>query len=172
MALARDYPSQSCSIARSLEIVGERWTLLILRDAIFGVRKFTDLQRHLGIPRAVLSSRLQMLVEEGLLDVAEAPGQHHSYSVSSKGQELWPALSALSAWGDKHYAPNGPHRIFRHLGCGGNVDKLAACSVCGRRPEIAELEILPGPGYRTPGPDDDPVSRALAAPHTLLTPIR
>lgn len=172
MALARDYPRQSCSIARALEIVGERWTLLILRDAIFGVRKFSDLQRHLDIPRAVLSTRLRLLVDEGLLEVSQGIGQHGEYVASAKGQELWPVLSALSAWGDEYYAPQGARRIFKHIGCGGTVAKLSVCTVCGNRPELAETEMLPGPGASAPQDDDDLVSKALGSAHALLTPIR
>src|SRR3954453_20300078 len=104
MALPRDYPEENCSIARSLEVVGERWTLLIVRDAFYGVRRFTDFHTHLGIPKAVLSQRLALLVEQGLLDTAvSVPGGRDEYVLTSMGRDLWPVMCALAQWGAEHY---------------------------------------------------------------------
>lgn len=104
MALPRDYPDENCPIARSLEVIGERWTLLIVRDAFYGVRRFTDFQTHLGIPKAVLSRRLTVLVQEGILDTAAAvAGRRDEYVLTSKGLRLWPVLRALTHWGAEHY---------------------------------------------------------------------
>ena len=99
MPLGTDYAGQPCSLARTLEIVGERWTLLIVRDLFFGVRRFSDLQRHLDIPRAVLASRLAALVEAGVVEP-------DPYRLTERGEELWPAVHALMQWGE----PRGEHR--------------------------------------------------------------
>ena len=114
MPLGRDYARQDCSLARAMEVVGERWTLLVLRDLFYGVRRFTDLHRHLDIPRAVLSTRLATLVEHGLVERrGERPGRH-AYVLTDRGIELWPAVHALTHWGDRHYAARGPRQVFTH----------------------------------------------------------
>ena len=107
MPLGSDYAGQSCSLARCLEIVGERWTLLIVRDLFFGVRRFSDLQRHLDIPRAVLSARLAALVDAGLVE-------RDPYRLTERGADLWPAVHALMQWGERHTSPGGPRRVFVH----------------------------------------------------------
>jgi DNA-binding HxlR family transcriptional regulator len=168
MPLGKDYAGQDCSLARALEDVGERWTLLVLRDCFFGVRRFTDLQAHLDISRAVLSARLADLVESGLLERREyAPGRYE-YELTEQGRALWPALFALLKWGQRYRSPNGT-RIFSHVGCGGELDEAGACKECGARPEPGDVQMRPGPDYRTRR--DDPVSRALREPHRLLTPV-
>src|SRR3712207_4660988 len=95
------YDGQVCSVARALEVVGERWTLLILRDAFLGVRRFDDFQRNLGIARNVLNARLQRLVEEGLLErrLYQQRPERYEYCLTEQGQDLWPALVALMQWG-------------------------------------------------------------------------
>src|SRR5881409_104343 len=93
--LGKDYEGQDCSLARALEVVGERWTLLIVRDAFFGVRRFGDFAAQLGIPRAVLTSRLKALVREGVLVRENA-----EYRLTDKGVALWPVVRALMGWGD------------------------------------------------------------------------
>src|ERR1700744_1305059 len=114
MPLGKDYTGQQCSLARSLEIVGERWTLLILRDAFFGVRRFGDFAAHLGVPRAVLSDRLASLAEAGGLAGATGPPGDTEYVLTSKALELWPVIRVLLDWGDEHYSARGPRRVFRH----------------------------------------------------------
>jgi DNA-binding HxlR family transcriptional regulator len=102
--LKRDYDGQDCSIARALEIVGERWTLLIVRDALLGVRRFDEFQQSLGIARNVLTDRLNRLVEEGILDrvrYSERP-ERFEYRLTDKGRDLGVALGGLKQWGDKH----------------------------------------------------------------------
>src|SRR5918998_127305 len=102
--LRRDYAGQNCSIAGTLELVGERWTLLIVRDAFLGIRRFDDFQRNLGIARNVLQSRLERLVEEGILKrepYQERPPRYE-YRLTRKGVDLWPVLVALMGWGDRH----------------------------------------------------------------------
>src|SRR3954463_8086860 len=112
--LGRSYEGQVCSVARTLEIVGERWTLLIVRDAFFGVRRFDDFQRSLGIARNVLQGRLERLVEEGILErvrYQERP-ERFEYRLTEKGLDLWPVVVSLLAWGDRHAAPDGPAMIL------------------------------------------------------------
>src|SRR5689334_23473414 len=106
--LGNDYERQDCAIARALEAVGERWTLLIVRDAFFGVQRFSDFQAHLDIPKAVLSDRLAGLVEDGVLERVPDPehGGRNLYRLTAAGRELWPALHALLAWGDRHRGRN------------------------------------------------------------------
>ena len=111
--LNRDYEGQNCSIARALEVVGERWTLLIVRDVLLGLRRFDELQGSLGIARNVLADRLNRLVEEGILDrvlYSERP-ERYEYRLTEKGRELNIALTALRQWGDKHLTDDPPRRL-------------------------------------------------------------
>jgi len=169
MALGTDYAGQDCSLARALEVVGERWTLLVLRDCFFGVRRFTDLRDHLDISRAVLAARLADLVEAGLLERHEYRPGRHEYLVTPEALDLWPALYALSQWGERHRAPDGPRRIFVHAACDTALDAAGACPHCVVTPAPADLEIRPGPAASLRR--DDPVSLALREPHRLLTPL-
>jgi DNA-binding HxlR family transcriptional regulator len=114
MALPKDYAGEVCSLARALEVVGERWTLLIVRDAFVGVRRFSDFAAHLDIPRAVLTHRLAALVESDVLAVVPGAHGHDEYVLTTKGLDLWPVVRGLLAWGDDHYSPAGPRRGFRH----------------------------------------------------------
>src|SRR3954469_2943711 len=123
--LGRSYEGQVCSVARTLEVVGERWTLLIVRDAFFGVRRFDDFQRSLGIARNVLQGRLERLVEEGILErvrYQERP-ERFEYRLSEKGIDLWPVMVSMLTWGDKHAATeDGPPVVIEHRGWGGPLD--------------------------------------------------
>jgi DNA-binding HxlR family transcriptional regulator len=170
MALPKDYAGQRCSLSRALEVVGERWTLLIMRDAFFGVRRFGDFAAHLGIPRAVLTERLETLREAGLL--AETPGSHgySEYVLTDKGLSLWPVVRDLLSWGDEYYSADGPRRLFSHIQDEGVIGPDGACAACGRAVSPADLLMLPGPGYD--GEGDDLVSRTLTTAHRLLEPIR
>jgi len=172
MALPKDYANEECSLARALEIVGERWTLLIIRDAFSGVRRFSDFAAHLAIPRAVLTQRLSSLVEEAVLTAA--PGRHgyDEYELTAKGLDLWPVIRSLMAWGDGYYSAKGPRRLYRHASDNGETTVDGTCPACGGTPPVADLVLVPGPGwFPTPG-KSDLVTAALAAPHRLLTPIR
>ncbi|GAA3229788.1 helix-turn-helix domain-containing protein [Pseudonocardia petroleophila] len=171
MVLPRDYHGQRCSMARALEVVGERWSLLVVRDAFFGVRRFSDFSRHLGIPRAVLTDRLDRLVTEGVLERVPGPGQRSEYALTAKGIALWPVLRALTEWGDDHYAPAGPRRVFTHAGCGGDVGVDGTCARCGDAVPVGATVTAPGPGWEPPGPGADAVSHALGRPHPLLAPL-
>ncbi|MGW0813786.1 winged helix-turn-helix transcriptional regulator [Streptomyces viridiviolaceus] len=170
MALGKDYATQECSIARALEVVGERWTLLVVRDALYGVRRYNDFLVHLGIPRAVLASRLQALTAEGVLEkrrYQQSPPRDE-YVVTDRGIALWPTLRALGLWGREHYSA-APLRVFRHAACGTELGAYSECPACGTVVPVADVEMLPGPGL-DPDPAD-PVSRALLRPKRLLEPI-
>jgi DNA-binding HxlR family transcriptional regulator len=139
--LDRTYPQQVCSIARALEVVGERWSLLIVRDAFLGRTRFSEFQRSLGIARNVLTQRLGHLVEEGVLERRDG-----GYHLTAKGRGLAPALHQLMKWGDAHYAPDGPPRLTLHRGCGGRVEGDMVCRRCGEHVRPGGIELAPGPG--------------------------
>ncbi|MEU2222550.1 helix-turn-helix domain-containing protein [Streptomyces sp. NPDC018347] len=171
MALGKDYGTQECSIARALEVVGERWTLLVVRDAIYGVRRYNDFLVHLGIPRAVLSARLRTLTEQGILEkrrYQEAPPREE-YVVTGRGAALWPVLRALGQWGREHI-DDTRLRIFRHADCGGEVEPFGHCAACGTIVAVPDVVMVPGPGLDTA--PADPVSRALLRPKRLLEPLQ
>jgi DNA-binding HxlR family transcriptional regulator len=148
------YPDQVCSVARALEVVGERWSLLILRDAMFGVSRFEGFQESLGIARNVLTDRLDHLVAEGVL-IRRPYGRgqgRFDYALTDKGRELGVAVLALMEWGDRHYpAAGGPPRLSKHRDCGGTVDLSLVCSDHGRGLTVQDLSLVPGPG--APPPD-------------------
>jgi DNA-binding HxlR family transcriptional regulator len=147
--LARDYPNQDCSAASALEVVGERWTMLIFRDILAGHRRFDDLQRSLGIARNVLASRLDRLVEEGILEprpYSERPPRFE-YFLTEKGLDLWPVFIALLAWGDRHLAgPEGPTTAIEHKDCGGRMNDRRICERCGAHMTVRDARGVPGPG--------------------------
>jgi DNA-binding HxlR family transcriptional regulator len=151
--LPRNYDDQNCSVARALEVLGDRWTLLVIRDAFLGVRRFDDFQRNLGIARNVLSDRLQRLTDEGLLErhrYQERP-ERFEYRLSEKGLDLWPAIVTLMKWGDRYYAPpDGPPRIVRHRDCGGEVTQNLTCNACGAALTARDVYSEPGPGATQP----------------------
>jgi DNA-binding HxlR family transcriptional regulator len=166
--LGSDYARQDCGIARALELVGERWTLLILRDAFFGVRRFSDFLSHLDISRAVLTARLDSLVDGRLM--RRVGDGHAEYELTEAAFGLWPVLRTLAEWGDLRTGSGRPRRLFRHAGCG-DLDRDGRCAACGALPPPSDLEVRPGPGADLTL-RDDPVSRALRKPHRLLEPIR
>jgi DNA-binding HxlR family transcriptional regulator len=171
MALPNDYAGQACSLARSLEIIGERWTLLIVRDAFWGVRRFGDFIDHLQIPRAVLASRLKTLTAAGVL--AKVAGERHlEYELTAKGAALWPVVLSLLSWGDDFCAPAGPRRLFRHAADGGQVGGSGRCGACGTTVPAAETIVAPGPGLEPPAAGDSWVTVALTRPHQLMEPLR
>jgi len=165
MALPREYPAESCPIARSLEIVGERWTLLIMRDAFYGARRFSDFQSHLGIPKAVLADRLTFLVDEGVLTK-----QAGEYQLTLKGKQVWPLIWSMITWGNENYLDKPTRRTYRHAECGGLIGQDRVCQRCRQVPDVSDLVAHPARLPREPS-RDDPVSRALRQPHRMLEPI-
>ncbi|MBB3727047.1 winged helix-turn-helix transcriptional regulator [Nonomuraea dietziae] len=171
MALGKNYEGQDCSLAKALELIGERWTMLVIRDAMYGVRRYGDFLAHLDIPRAVLSQRLGALVEAGILDKRRYQDHppREEYVLTDVGRELWPPMQALAHWGERHLSSTGPRRLFFHLTCGTRLDPTAHCPACGTRPPLEDLEVRPGPGLESSR--DDAVSVALREPHRMLTPL-
>jgi DNA-binding HxlR family transcriptional regulator len=142
--LNRDYPTQYCPVASTLEIIGERWTILILRDVFLGIRRFEDLQRSLGVARNILQARLERLVEYGIL--VKRPYQErplrHEYRLTEKGADLWPVLVTLVHWGDKHAIDGERPMILQHRGCGGEIDDRRRCTTCGADVTVTEAIAL------------------------------
>lgn len=140
--LGKAYDTQICSIARSLEDVGERWSLLIIRDALFArVTRFGDFQHNLGIATNVLASRLEGFVASGIMQQDDAGG----YVLTDKGRALGVALIALTEWGDEYASPVEPPILYRHTVCDSSVHAVVACDSCGVVPD-AEVGIRLGPG--------------------------
>jgi DNA-binding HxlR family transcriptional regulator len=162
MPLRSGYENQRCSIAATLGVVGERWTLLIIREALLGVHRFDEIQADLGIARNVLQTRLERLVEESVLEkrlYQERP-ERYEYHLTEKGLDLWPAVIALMQWGDKHMGlPGGPPVVLEHRGCGGGVDVHRVCERCGAK-------LGPGDVWASAGESasaDHPLRRLAAA---------
>lgn len=139
-------------MARALEVVGDRWTLLIVRDAFMGSKRFQEFETGLGLPKKVLSERLQRLVDEGILEtrVYQQRPERHEYLLTDKGRGLWRVLAHLLMWGDEHYVGEaGPPRILRHRSCGGRLDTALRCKKCGADiKDSRDVNIAPGPGLR------------------------
>lgn len=144
-----DLPHVSCSVARAMSVVGDRWTMLVLRDLFLGVRRFEDFERRLGIARPVLSQRLKKLVEEDVLNKVryeERPARYE-YRLTQKGKDLYPVVMALRAWGDEHMPTgDGPPVVTRHRACGHVVTPKLCCPECGEPVQAKDMEALPGPG--------------------------
>jgi DNA-binding HxlR family transcriptional regulator len=147
--LQRDYPDQVCSIARSLEVVGERWTMLIVRDAVIdGISRFEDFQDGLGIATNVLTNRLRLLCDEDVLERVPDPSRpgRPMYIPTQKGRELAPVLFMLMKWGDRHYpTPKGPPRLTLHSGCGGNIGADFHCDRCGQEAGPGQMDLRLAP---------------------------
>jgi DNA-binding HxlR family transcriptional regulator len=137
-----------CSVAQCLEVVGEWWSMLIVRDAFLGVTRFDRFQQRLGISRNVLNQRLDHLVSAGVL--ARTPYSQrplrHDYRLTAKGRDLWPVLTAMRQWGDAHTAPDGPPLVLVHRTCGHVVDAVLTCSACGAPITAKDVRAQRGPG--------------------------
>ena len=146
--LKRDYEGQNCSIARALEVVGERWTLLIVRDAFLGLRRFDEFQESLGIARNVLADRLGRLVEEGIFErvpYSERP-ERYEYRLTGKGRELNIALAGLRQWGDRYLSEKPPRVLVRK-----SDGKPVIAALVPKDAEVlraVEVETVPGPGSK------------------------
>src|SRR5688500_1724004 len=135
--LGRTYERENCSAARALEVVGERWSLLIIRNAMFaGATRFTELQRTLGIAPSILSARLDRFVEAGIMETRPLAGDAttQEYVLTAKGFDLQPVIVALTAWGDRWSAPDGPPVVLEHAGCGAPVAQHIRCTACAAEP--------------------------------------
>lgn len=142
-----------CSVAQCLEIVGEWWSMLIVRDAFLGVTRFEDFHRRLGISRNILQARLVTLVEGGVL--IKVPYREHpprlEYRLTPKGRDLWPVINAMRQWGDRYAAPSGPPLQIVHLGCGELTEAVLVCRSCGEPLKVQDVRAVPGPGREPSG---------------------
>ncbi len=150
------WSTSNCSVGRTLDVVGEKWSFQVLREVFLGVRRFEDMHVHAGIPRQVLSKRLASLVEAGLLTKVpyreQGARERHEYRLTEAGSELRTAMVALIAWGDKHLAdPEGPALLAVHRGCGEPVELVARCAAGHPAGGPADLGFAPGPGARPSG---------------------
>ncbi|MCL7424846.1 helix-turn-helix domain-containing protein [Streptomyces sp. YS415] len=145
--------TENCPVQCTLDLVGEKWTLLILRDAANGVRRFDDFRRHIGLSEAVLSDRLRKLTAAGILTTVpyQEPGSRsrNEYRLTRKGWDLWPVLVALRQWGET-YAPDpeGPVLDLRHADCGAPVRVVVECAEEHAALSPREVSAKPGPGAR------------------------
>ena len=145
--------TENCSLSRALSVVGDRWTLLVLRDAFLKVRRFGDFESRLGIARRVLAERLTRLVSDGVLEkiaYQERP-MRYEYRLTQKGLDLYPVVLALVHWGDAYYAGDaGPPVLHRHKVCGSDFRSVLTCSECGERVDARSVE--PRPSVPAPPP--------------------
>ncbi|WP_394613056.1 winged helix-turn-helix transcriptional regulator [Lentzea sp. JNUCC 0626] len=141
------FSGMACSIARTLDVVGEPWTPLILRDVWVGMTRFEQLQADLGISRKVLTERLNHLVEQGVLERRPYDQRpRYEYVLTAKGTELIDLLMVMKGWGDRHLAPEGPPVLYRHHACGEIADVVLHCDHCGEPMRAGDVDLLPGPG--------------------------
>jgi DNA-binding HxlR family transcriptional regulator len=142
----------NCSIAQCLEVIGDWWSPLILRDAMFGVTRFDDFQSRLGISRNILTDRLDHLVARGVLERQQDPqhARRWDYRLTDRGRDLWIVLTAMREWGDRWAAPDGPPVAMRHDSCEHTATMVPACSHCGSQLRPGEIHPEPGSGATDP----------------------
>ena len=141
--------NMTCSIGRALSVVGDRWTLLIMRDAFGGVRRFEDFQADLGVTRHVLADRLRKLGEHGVLEKVQYQDRppRHEYRLTEKGLDLHSVMMALTAWGDRWmHDEDGAPLLMIHKGCGEAMHAVSTCSACGEPIAAHDITAQPGPG--------------------------
>lgn len=136
----------NCSVAQALEVVGEWWTMLIVRDCFLGITRFEDFHERLGISRNILTDRLGHLVDKGVL--VRVPYQEHpvrfDYRLTDKGSDLWHVLTALRQWGDRWESHDGPPVVIEHRECGCETTVVPACSACGARLDARSVRVVAG----------------------------
>ncbi|MDP9102443.1 MAG: helix-turn-helix transcriptional regulator [Pseudomonadota bacterium] len=140
---------EPCSVARTVAVIGDRWTLMILRDCFLGVRRFEDFQTRLGISRTITTERLKALVDEGVLrkEAYQDRPVRFEYRLTQKGLDLYPVIMAVVAFGDRHYAGEaGPPLLHRHKACGCDFQPVLTCSECAEPVAAREVETRAGPG--------------------------
>jgi DNA-binding HxlR family transcriptional regulator len=141
MGRTADYSRQRCAVAATLQVVGDPWTLLILRDAFLGVRRFDDWQSRLGVARNVLAARLKTLVEQGVMETrlySEHPPRR-DYGLTAKGRDLLPVILTLKAWGDRHVYGGSPVPLEHTHSCGARFTAALVCEACGKPVENRDL---------------------------------
>lgn len=144
---------QPCSISRALAVIGDRWTLMILRDCFLGVRRFETFQQRLGISRTIVTDRLRTLVDEGVLErrAYQQNPVRHDYRLTDKGRDLHPVVMAIAHFGDAYYAGEaGPPVLRRHKACGCDFHPVQVCSECGEPITARAVEARAGAGFGAP----------------------
>ena len=144
-----DLKREPCSVARTVSVIGDRWTLLILRDCFLRVRRFEEFQARLGITRHVLADRLRKLVRAGVLrkEIYQTRPRRSEYRLTDKGLDLHTVLLAVVHWGDVHMAgKRGRPMVHEHVACGHTFDPVLTCSACGDKLEARSVRVRPGPG--------------------------
>jgi DNA-binding HxlR family transcriptional regulator len=150
---ALDWSVDNCTIGRTLDVIGDRWTFLVLREVFNGIRRFDDLTVRTAIPRTVLTDRLRRLVDAGILrkEPYREPGARSrmEYRLTEKGLDLYPVLLALQTWGDRYLAdPEGPPIEFAHRGCDAKVELVMRCAAGHEPAGVRDVAGRPGPGAR------------------------
>ncbi|MGI9005001.1 MAG: winged helix-turn-helix transcriptional regulator [Streptosporangiaceae bacterium] len=148
---ALDWSIENCTVQRALRVLGDRWSVVVMREVFNGIRRFDDMRIRTGIPRQVLSGRLASLVREGLLrrEPYREPGQRQrdEYKLTAKGLDLYPILVALNEWGSAYYAdPEGSPLAFRHRGCGAEIRTALRCAAGHQVADVRDVRPAPGPG--------------------------
>lgn len=152
--------TENCSVQRTLDVIGDKWTIQVIREAFHGVRRFDQMRDHIGVSDSVLSSRLRKLVDEGILETAEYrhPGSRtrKEYKLTASGKDLYPVVITMLKWGDTHRPdPAGPPIEVAHAGCGGAIDVELRCAKGHRLTAPREAVTTSGPGAR-------PIARSSA----------
>jgi DNA-binding HxlR family transcriptional regulator len=146
------FRQMNCSVAQTLEVVGEWWSMLIVRDAFFGVTHFDEFHSRLGISRNILQRRLTHLVDHGVLkrvQYQERPPRHE-YKLTEKGRDLWHVLNAMREWGDRWAAPEGPRVELVHTRCGERTELVPTCEGCGEVIGVFDVHAVAGRALRDP----------------------
>ena len=158
--LKSDYAGQNCSVARALEAVGERWTLLIVRELLRKPSRFSTLESRLGVSKNILSTRLDKLIAIGVIEtvVCDPARGWSSYQLTPKGEDLFPVIVALMAWGDAHDAPHGAPAYFEHT-CGRAAGHRLVCEACGESVDAHSVRGRTGPAWDLAHPAQTDASR-------------
>ncbi len=148
---ALQYSADNCTVGRTMAILGERWTFVVIREVFNGIRRFDDMRRRTAIPRQVLTNRLGVLLDHGLLrkEPYQVPGERarHEYRLTRKGLDLYPVMVAVAQWGDRYVAdPEGPPVEFVHRDCGATMTVVATCAEGHEVDDVRQIEPQPGPG--------------------------
>jgi DNA-binding HxlR family transcriptional regulator len=161
------FEEMNCSVAQTLEVVGEWWTMLIVRDCFLGVTRFDDFSRRLGMARNVLNDRLGHLIRHGVLTRVAYQDRpvRYDYRLTEKGRDLWLVLNAMRQWGDRWSAPDGPPVVIEHKACGHTATVRPTCSECGAPLDARSLRVGPGPGaVIRPAPELSPAGPGERGP--------
>lgn len=154
-----EYDTENCSIQRTLDVIGEKWTILVLREAFNGVRRFDQIRDHVGVSDPVLADRLRKLVSAGALEATpyQEPGRRtrYEYRLTNKGLDLYPVMIALLRWGDRYCADSaGPSALVTHQGCDHPVEAVVECTAGHKLASPRHGRVTPGPGARPAHPHD------------------